>query len=103
MARPRSRPVLARKWRQATEAGKRIVQMVHEGLRPSDILDERTLHNAIVVNLAIGGSTNAPMHIMSIGREVGLEVKLDLFDELSRKTPVLASVIPNGPHTVVDF
>ncbi len=96
-------PVLSRKWRQATEAGRRVVQMVHDGLRPSDILDERTLHNAVVVNLAIGGSTNAPMHIMSIAREVGIEVKLDLFDELSRKTPVLASVIPNGPHTVVDF
>lgn len=84
-------------------SGQRIVELVKEDIRPSRILDERALKNAIVVNAAIGGSTNAPLHIMSIGRELGIQIELDLFDEISSKTPLLASVIPNGPHTVVDF
>jgi dihydroxy-acid dehydratase len=56
-----------------------------------------------VVDAAIGGSTNAPLHIMSFGRELGIEIKLDAFDEISKRTPLLASVVPNGPHTVVDL
>lgn len=84
-------------------SGQRIVELVKEDMRPSRILDERALKNAIVVNAAIGGSTNAPLHIISIGKELGIPIELDLFDGISRKTPLLASVIPNGPHTVVDF
>ncbi|MGC8786810.1 MAG: dihydroxy-acid dehydratase [Anaerolineae bacterium] len=84
-------------------SGQRIVELVKEDMRPSRILDERALRNAIVVNAAIGGSTNAPLHIISIGKELGIQIDLDLFDEISSKTPLLASVIPNGPHTVVDF
>ena len=87
----------------ARESGRRVVELVREDIRPSRILDERALKNAIVVNAAIGGSTNAPLHIISIGRELGIHIELDLFDEISSKTPLLASVIPNGPHTVVDF
>ena len=96
-------PVLADKRRAARATGRKIVELVQRGVRPSDILDERGLRNAIAVDVAIGGSTNAPLHIMSIGRELGIEIELDLFDEISRKTPLLASVIPNGPHTVIDF
>jgi dihydroxy-acid dehydratase len=77
--------------------------LVRRGIRSSDILDERALRNAIAVNAAIGGSTNAPLHIMSIGRELGIEIELGLFDEISRQTPLLASVVPNGPHTMIDF
>nr|MBC7243852.1 dihydroxy-acid dehydratase [Chloroflexota bacterium] len=87
----------------ARRSGQRIVELVKEDVRPSRILDERALRNAIVVNAAIGGSTNAPLHIISMGKELGIQIELDLFDEISRKTPLLASVIPNGPHTVVDF
>lgn len=96
-------PVLADKRRAARQSGRRIVQLVERGIRPSDILDERALRNAIAVNAAIGGSTNAPLHIMSIGRELGIEIALDLFDEISRRTPLLVSVVPNGPHTMIDF
>ncbi|MFC2029324.1 dihydroxy-acid dehydratase [Chloroflexota bacterium] len=95
--------VLADKRRAARKSGQMIVELVKKGIRPSEILDLRALRNAIVVNAAIGGSTNAPLHIMSIGREFGIEIDLDLFDEISRRTPLLASVVPNGPHTVVDF
>ena len=95
--------VLADKRRAARASGRKVVELVKSGIRPQDILDERALRNAIIVNAAIGGSTNAPLHIMSIGREVGIEIEFDLFDKLSRETPLLASVVPNGPHTVVDF
>lgn len=96
-------PVLADKSRAARKAGQKIVELVEKGLRPSHILDERALRNAIVANAALGGSTNAPLHIMSLGRELGIEIDLDLFDRISRQTPLLASVVPNGPHTVIDF
>jgi dihydroxy-acid dehydratase len=96
-------PILADKRKVSRESGRKIVELVERGIRPSDILDERALRNAIAVNAAIGGSTNAPLHIMSIGRELGIEIELELFDEISRKTPLLASVVPNGPHTMIDF
>jgi dihydroxy-acid dehydratase len=96
-------PTLSDKQRASRESGHRIVELVKRGIRSSDILDERALRNAIAVNAAIGGSTNAPLHIMSIGRELGIEIELGLFDEISRQTPLLASVVPNGPHTVIDF
>lgn len=95
--------VLADKRKAARRAGWKIVELVRKGIRPSGILTEGALRNAIVADVAIGGSTNAPLHIMSIGRELGVDIPLELFDEISRKTPLLASVIPNGPHTVIDF
>ncbi len=95
--------VSADRVRMARATGRQAVELVKRNIRPADILTKRTLQNAIVVDAAIGGSTNAPLHIMSIGRELGIEVELDRFDEISRRTPLLSSVSPNGPHTVVDF
>jgi len=95
--------VLAEKKRAARSAGRQIVELVRLGIRPADVLTRAAFANAIVVNAAIGGSTNAPLHIMSLARELGIEIALDRFDETSKKTPLLASVIPNGPHTVIDF
>jgi len=95
--------ILADKKRAARAAGRQIVELVRRGIRPSDVLSEAAFANAIIVNAAIGGSTNAPLHIMSLARELGIVIELDRFDAISRKTPLLASVIPNGPHTVIDF
>ena len=95
--------ISADRLRMARRSGQRIIELVRNDLRPSRILDKRALRNAIVVNAAIGGSTNAPLHILSLARELGIPMELDLFDEISRRTPLLASVIPNGPHTVIDF
>jgi dihydroxy-acid dehydratase len=95
--------VSADRVRMARATGRQAVELVKRGVRPADILTRSALQNAIVVDAAIGGSTNAPLHIMSIGRELGIEVELDLFDEISSRTPLLSSVSPNGPHTVVDF
>lgn len=95
--------VSADRVRMAKATGRKVLELVKRRIRPSTVLTRNALINAIVVDAAIGGSTNAPLHIMSIGRELGIEIKLDLFDEISKKTPLLASVVPNGPHTVVDF
>jgi len=95
--------IAADKRRAAQAAGQQIVRLVEKGIRPSDILTEKALTNTIVTNAAIGGSTNAPLHIMSLARELGIDIELDRFDAISRRTPLLASVIPNGPHTVIDF
>ena len=95
--------VLADKKRTARSAGQQIIELVKRGICPSDILTEAAFANAIIVNAAIGGSTNAPLHIMSLARELGISIELDRFDAISRRTPLLAAVIPNGPHTVIDF
>ena len=96
-------PVFSDKRKAARKAGRKVVELVEKDIRPADIMTENGLRNAIIADVAIGGSTNAPLHIMSIGRELGIEIPLELFDEISGKTPLIASVIPNGPHTVVDF
>ncbi len=95
--------VLADKKRAARSAGQQIVELAKQRICPSDILTEAAFANAIIINAAIGGSTNAPLHIMSLARELGIAIELDRFDAISRRTPLLASVIPNGPHTVIDF
>jgi dihydroxy-acid dehydratase len=89
--------------RAAKEAGRQIVTLVKKGIKPSDIVTEASLDNAITVALAIGGSTNAVLHIPALGKELGIEVPIDRFDELSRHVPCLVSVIPNGSDTVIDF
>jgi len=95
--------VLAQKLRVAKESGRQIVELVKKGIRPSHIMTKEALVNAIVVDLAIGGSTNAVLHILTLAQELGIKLSLDEFDRLSRKTPCICAVIPNGPYTVVDF
>jgi dihydroxy-acid dehydratase len=87
----------------ARRSGRQIVKIVEENLIPSQIMTRQALLNAIVVDLAIGGSTNAVLHLLAFARELGIELTLDDFDRQSRKVPCICSVIPNGPHTVVDF
>ncbi len=95
--------VMADKRKAARKAGNKVVELIEKDIRPSNVVTEKALRNAIVADVAIGGSTNAPLHIMSIGRELGIDIPLDLFDEISNETPLVASVIPNGPHTMIDF
>jgi len=94
---------LSKKLVKAREAGVKIVELIKSQTSIEDILSEGALNNMIRVNAAIGGSTNAPLHIISIGRELGIEIPLDRFDEISRNTPLISGVIPNGKDTVVDF
>lgn len=87
----------------AKRSGRQIVELVEQNVRPSDIATEEALRNAIITDIAIGGSTNAVLHILSYSQELGMSLDLELFDELSRKIPCICRVIPNGPYTVVDL
>jgi dihydroxy-acid dehydratase len=95
--------VYAEKLRFAKRTGRRIVEIVKNDLRPSEIITRASLLNAIMVELAIAGSTNAVMHLISFAREMGIDVSLDDFDQLSRKVPVISRVIPTGRATEDDF
>ncbi|MCX5496877.1 dihydroxy-acid dehydratase family protein [Kaistia dalseonensis] len=87
----------------AYETGKRAVEMVWEDLKPSDIITREAIENAIIVNSAIGGSTNAPIHINAIGRHVGVEVNVDDWQELGHKVPLLVNLQPAGKYLGEDF
>jgi dihydroxy-acid dehydratase len=87
----------------ARQAGKRIVDMVDEGLTARKILTEKSLENAVIMDLAIGGSTNSTLHLPAIAHELGLTLPLSRFNDLNRKIPTLLSIDPNGVHSVVDL
>ena len=87
----------------ATLSGKRIVEMVWENLRPSDFLGEASFRNAVVTVLALGGSTNAIVHLIAMARRANVSLDLDKFDALARETPVLANLRPSGAFLMEDF
>jgi dihydroxy-acid dehydratase len=93
----------ARHAAMATLTGKRIVDMVWEDLKPSDILSEAAFHNAVTAVLALGGSTNAIVHLLAMARRAGVKLDLDAFDRLARRTPLLANVRPSGKYLMEDF
>ena len=82
----------------AYETGKRIVEMVHENLKPSDILTRAAFENAIVVNSAIGGSTNAPIHLNAIARHIGVELNNDDWEKVGYDVPLLVNMQPAGEY-----
>jgi L-arabonate dehydrase len=83
--------------------GRRIVQMVNEDLRMSQILTREAFENAIMVNGAIGGSTNAVVHLLAMARRVGVKVTLDDWDRLGREMPCLVNLMPSGEYLMEDF
>ena len=83
--------------------GLRIVDMVHEDLKPSDILTKDNFVNAIVVNSAIGGSTNAPIHIVAIARHIGVDIKVEDFQTYGHKVPLLVNLQPAGEYLGEDY
>jgi dihydroxy-acid dehydratase len=87
----------------ACATGRRIVDMVWEDLRPSDLLGDVSFRNAITTVLAIGGSTNAVIHLIAMARRAGVALALDDFDALARRTPLLANIRPSGDHLMEDF
>jgi dihydroxy-acid dehydratase len=87
----------------ATLTGKRIVDLVWEDLRPREIVDARAVDNAVTAVLALGGSTNAIVHLIAIARRAGVALDLDRFDLLARRTPVLANLRPSGRYLMEDF
>jgi dihydroxy-acid dehydratase len=87
----------------AYETGKRIVGMVEEDLKPSDIMTRDAFLNAIVVNSAIGGSTNAPIHLAAIARHMGVELSLDDWQTHGHKIPLLVNLQPAGEYLGEDY
>ena len=87
----------------ARQSGKRIVQMVEEGLSARKILTGKAIENAVIMDLAIGGSTNSTLHLPAIAHELGLTLPLARFNELNRKIPTLLSIRPSGPHEILDL
>jgi len=87
----------------ARASGERIVGMVREGLSAKKILTRKSLENAVMVDLAIGGSTNSTLHLPALARQLEIDLDLDLFNEYAKKIPTLVAVAPNGPHGVVDL
>jgi len=93
----------SRRLTMAEMSGRRAVELVLEDLRPSQIMTRQALENAITVDMAIGGSTNAVVHLIAIAGRLGIDLNLDDFDAISRRTPYIANVKPSGEYLMEDF
>ena len=89
--------------KMANRSGRRIVEMVWEDLKPRDVLSEASFNNAIVAVFALGGSTNAVIHLVALAGRAGIKITLDRFDQLSKTTPLLANLRPSGNYLMEDF
>lgn len=85
------------------EAGEAVVNLLHLGLLPRDILTRDALENAVAISAATGGSTNVALHIPAIAHELGIEFTLDDVDRVSRRTPILADLRPGGRYVMLDL
>jgi dihydroxy-acid dehydratase len=89
--------------RMCSNAGRRIVDMVWDDLTPQQIITSAAVDNAIRVHMAMGGSTNAIIHLIAMARRAGLALDMQRFDEISRDVPVIANVRPSGKYLMEDF
>jgi dihydroxy-acid dehydratase len=89
--------------RMASASGRRIVEMVWEDLKPRDILTTDAFENAVTAAMALGGSTNAIIHLVAMAGRAGATLDIDRFDALSRATPFLANIRPSGQYLMEDF
>jgi dihydroxy-acid dehydratase len=87
----------------ARNTGKRVVAMVEEELSARRILTKKALLNAVMVDLAIGGSTNSTLHLPALAHELGMELPWSVFNDYNVKIPTLCSISPNGPHGIIDL
>ncbi|NEU07343.1 dihydroxy-acid dehydratase [Flavihumibacter sp. R14] len=90
------------KQQECRAAGKAIRNLLEKNILPSDIMTKEAFHNAIVVVMALGGSTNAVLHLIAMARSVGLNLTLDEFQAISDKTPVIADLKPSGQYLMED-
>jgi len=93
----------ARRIRLAEQAGRQIVALAQAGVRPSQILTRQALENAITLLCALGGSTNAVVHLPAIAGRLNIELPLDLFDQISQRTPLIANLRPSGQYQMEDL
>src|SRR4029077_894295 len=89
--------------RMCAAAPRRIVDMVWEDLTPARILTPASFDNAIRVHMAMGGSTNAIIHLVAMARRAGIALDMARFDKISREIPVLANIRPSGKYLMEDF
>jgi len=95
--------VSANKRRIAFESGRRVVELLRKNITPRKIMTKKAFENAIMVDLALGGSTNTALHIPAIAHETGIDLPLETFDTISKKTPHIANMIPGGQHYMEDL
>ena len=95
--------VHAARIRLAKQAGMQIMELLKQGIRPRDIVTEKSVKNAVTLDMALGCSTNTVLHLPAIFREAGLSLTLSIFDEVSRKTPNLCRLSPAGQHYMQDL
>ena len=95
--------VISEHSRLAVQTGRRAVELAWEQLRPSSFCTSESIENGVIASLAIGGSTNAIVHLIAIAGRLGIELTLDRFDELSRSVPVLGNIRPGGKYLMEDF
>ena len=93
----------AKKRRLAEQSGAQVVKLLRQGITPRRIMTRAAFENAIIVDMAIGGSTNTVLHLQAIAHESGVKLCLDTFDRLSRRTPHICNLRPEGSHTMLDL
>jgi len=91
------------KYHVAKESGKRIIKLIEEDITPSKIMTQKSLENAIMIDIAIGGSTNSTLHLPAIAHEMGIDLDLEVFNEYSKKIPTIVNVSPSGAYSIVDL
>jgi len=94
--------ISAKKRRIAQASGQRIVELVKKDIKPRDIITKESLENAIVVDMALGGSSNTVLHLMAIAHEAGIDLDLKTFDKISKSVPHISSIEPAGTHFMED-
>jgi dihydroxy-acid dehydratase len=92
-----------RKDEVCVEAGKLVMDLLHQGLTPQDILTREAFENAIAAGAATGGSTNLVLHLLALAREANVPLDIDDFDRVSERTPIVADLKPGGRYTAVDL
>ncbi|GAB6184322.1 dihydroxy-acid dehydratase [Thermodesulfovibrio hydrogeniphilus] len=95
--------VMSEKRRMAFDTGVQIVELIKKKVNARKILTKEAFYNAIAVDMALGGSTNTILHIKAIANEAGIDLPLEVFDEISKKTPHIVNVIPSGQHYMEDL
>lgn len=95
--------ISANKRRIAFESGRRIVELIRKNITSRKVMTRKAFENAIMVDLALGGSTNTVLHIPAIAHDAGVDLPLEVFDDLSRKTPHIANMLPGGEHYLEDL
>ncbi|MFH1062996.1 MAG: dihydroxy-acid dehydratase [Candidatus Omnitrophota bacterium] len=94
---------MAKKKRIAQATGERIVKLVEENITPNMIMNEKSLENAIMVDMALGGSSNTVLHLLAIAHECGINIPLEKFDKISKKTPHITDLRPGGEYFMEDL